>query len=261
MIGIFDSGIGGISVMREIVKLLPRESYIYVSDAGHCPYGPKSKSYIIERADRITAYLIAQGAELVVVACNTATAAAISFLREKYSVPFVGMEPAVKPAALLSRSGTIGVLATKGTFGGSLYHHTLEKYASDVQVIETVGEGLVELAEQGMTDTPQARKVLASFIDPMLEKGADFVVLGCTHYPFFADTINDMYQGRITVVDPAPAVARRVEELVGHIRKSSVDPVPAVQDSRFLTTGTDLSVFEKMVSKHVGKGSFERVDI
>ena len=261
MIGIFDSGIGGISVMREIVKLLPAESYVYVSDAGHCPYGPKSRSYIIDRADRITAYLIDQGAELVVVACNTATAAAISFLRKKYAVPFVGMEPAVKPAALSSRSGTIGVLATKGTFGGALYHHTLEKYASGVQVIETVGEGLVELAEKGITDTPEARRLLASFIDPMLERGADFLVLGCTHYPFFAGTINEMYGEKITVVDPAPAVARRVDKLVSEIRRSSQNEDPAPRLNRFLTTGSELSVFENMVSRHVGNGLFEQVDI
>ena len=149
MIGIFDSGVGGLSVWRELYKVLPKEKYLYFSDAGYCPYGPKSREEIIARVRVIADFLIENGAEIIVVACNTATAAAIEFLRGNYGIPFVGMEPAVKPAAINTRTGAIGVLATRGTFKGELYLRTLHKFASNAKVLEQVGEGLVELVENG----------------------------------------------------------------------------------------------------------------
>ena len=169
MIGLFDSGVGGLSVWREMVKVLPNERYLYVSDSGHCPYGPKSKEEIIARAVAITDFLISHGAEIIVVACNTATAAAIEYLRRHYSIPFVGMEPAVKPAALSTRTGVIGVLATKGTFKGELYLRTLHKFASNAKVIEQVGEGLVELVESGDINSDNARQLISRYVVPMLE--------------------------------------------------------------------------------------------
>ena len=191
MIEVFDSGVGGLSVWRELYKVMPQEEYLYVSDSGYCPYGPKSREEVIERAVAITGFLISNGAEIIVVACNTATAAAINWLRSHYTIPFVGMEPAVKPAALNTRTGAIGVLATKGTFKGELYLRTLHKFASNAKVLEQVGEGLVELVESGETDTPQARELIGKYIKPMLEQNADHIVLGCTHYPFLENVIRE----------------------------------------------------------------------
>ena len=184
MIGVYDSGVGGLSVWRELVKLMPDEDYVYFSDAAYCPYGPKDPAFIVERASAVTDFFLEKGCELIVVACNTATAAAISHLRAHYSIPFVGMEPAIKPAILRSRSGVVGVLATAGTFKGKLYLSTLARFAGDVKVIERVGEGLVETVEKGILDGPEVEALVRRCIDPMLEAGADHIVLGCTHYPF-----------------------------------------------------------------------------
>lgn len=160
MIGVFDSGVGGLSVLLELVRLMPEQDYVYVADTRYCPYGPKSVDVIRERSSVISQFLIDKGAEVVVVACNTATAASVSLLRSAFPVPFVGMEPAIKPAAALSRSGVVGVLATANTFNGSLYHHTRDTYATEVTVIERVGEGLVELVEQGQLEGPQTEAVV-----------------------------------------------------------------------------------------------------
>lgn len=171
MIGIFDSGAGGLSVYREIVKLLPREKYVYYSDSAHCPYGGKSREYIIDRARTITEFLIGLGCDVVVVACNTATAAAIATLREEYDIPFIGMEPAVKPAALQTRSGVVGVLATAGTLRASKYLDTRDRFADGVTVIEHVGEGFVELVESGLLDGPEAESTVSASVRPLLDAG------------------------------------------------------------------------------------------
>ncbi len=209
-IGIFDSGSGGLSVYRELVKLLPRERYIYFSDNAHCPYGEKTAEYIQERAHVITDILLGMGADIIVVACNTATAAAIAGLRADYpDIPFIGMEPAVKPAALGTRSGVIGVLATAGTLKGSKYLHTRGQYEDDVRIVEHVGEGFVELVENGILDGPQAEETVRKSLQPLLEKGADIIVLGCTHYPFLQPVIERLAGPQVKVIDPAPAVARQ----------------------------------------------------
>ena len=213
-IGFFDSGVGGLSVWREIIKLLPHEHTIYYADSLHCPYGTKSPDEIIARANQIMEQLMAQKCKLVVVACNTATAAAIDYLREKYPIPFVGMEPAVKPAALHSETGKVGVLATQGTFKGRLYHETLERFASNVQIIEQSGDGLVELVEAGKTDSEEAFALLQKYIQPMLDAGIDHLVLGCTHYPFLIPAIEKITNHKIVIVNPAPAIAQRVKFLL-----------------------------------------------
>ena len=234
MIGVFDSGVGGLSVWRELYKEFPGETYLYVSDSGYCPYGPKSKEEVIERAVAITEFLISNGAEIIVVACNTATAAAINHLRSHYTIPFVGMEPAVKPAALNTRTGAIGVLATKGTFKGELYLRTLHKFASNATVLEQVGEGLVELVENGETDTPQARKLIGKYIRPMLEQNADHIVLGCTHYPFLREVINDVVGEReVEIIDSGEAVAKRVEYLLDELNLRAENGASA--EYRFMT--------------------------
>ncbi|GAB1472957.1 glutamate racemase [Bacteroidota bacterium] len=209
-IGIFDSGVGGLSVWREIIKLIPGHPLLYFADNAYCPYGPRPKEEIIKRTEKISSFLIEKGAAIIVVACNTATSAAISSLRSKFQVPFVGMEPAVKPAANFSKSGVIGVLATKGTLSGELYNSTLEKYASEIKVVEKVGTGLVALVEEGKLSGQETEKLLRVYIEPMLEEGADNIVLGCTHYPFLKPEIEKIAGRGVNVLDPAPAVAKQL---------------------------------------------------
>ena len=209
-IGIFDSGSGGLSVYRELVKLLPDEHYVFFADNANCPYGEKPASFIRERGRAITDILLALGADLIVVACNTATAAAISTLREEYpEVPFIGMEPAVKPAALGTKSGVIGVLATAGTLKGSKYLNTRGQYEDNVKIVEHVGQGFVELVENGILDGEEAEKTVRASVQPLLDQGADILVLGCTHYPFLAPVIRRIAGPYVRIIDPAPAVARQ----------------------------------------------------
>ncbi len=210
MIGMFDSGSGGLSVLREVVKLLPGERYVYYSDNAHCPYGEKTAAYIQDRAREITRLLMAKGCNLIVVACNTATGAAINQLREEFPIPFIGMEPAVKPAALGTKSGVIGVLATAGTLRASKYLDTKGRFQDDVTIVEHVGEGFVELVENGILDGPEAEAVVERSLRPLLDAGADIIVLGCTHYPFLMAPIRRIAGPEVRIIDPAPAVARQV---------------------------------------------------
>lgn len=219
MIGVYDSGQGGKSVLKELVALMPQEDYIYYADTAHCPYGPRSPQYIIDRACAITDFLMDKGCEMIVVACNTATAAAISYLREHYPIPFIGMEPALKPAALSSKTGVVGVLATSGTFKGRLYLNTLARFSEEVKVIQRVGEGLVETVEAGILDGEQVEKLIHDCIDPMLAEGADHIVLGCTHYPFLQPVIERIAGPSVTVINPAPAVARQAKRVLEGIKK------------------------------------------
>ena len=219
MIGIFDSGVGGLSVFREIRRLLPEESYIYYSDNAHCPYGEKSVDYIIGRAREVTSFLISKGAEIIVVACNTATAAAIATLRDEFPVRFIGMEPAVKPAVKSTRTGVIGVLATAGTLKADKYLHTREKFSEGVKIVEHIGQGFVELVEKGILTGIEAESIVTDSIKPLLDEGADRIVLGCTHYPFLSETIaktaTALYPDReIEIIDPAPAVARHLLDIM-----------------------------------------------
>lgn len=211
MIGIFDSGLGGLSVLREIVKLLPDQEFYYYADSANCPYGDKTRDFITERAKLITARLLDAGADVITVACNTATAAAIAALRESWpSVPFIGMEPAVKPAALSSRSGVVGVLATAGTLKGGNYLDLCERYGDEVKIVEQVGRGFVELVEKGIMEGPEAEKIVRAAVGPLLEAGADTIVLGCTHYPFLLPVIEKIAGPDVRIIDPAPAVAAQV---------------------------------------------------
>lgn len=214
MVGIFDSGAGGLSVFREIFKLLPGERFIYYSDNANCPYGEKSREYIIDRARAITTFLMNKGADIIVVACNTATAAAISTLRNEFPISFIGMEPAIKPAAQLTRTGVVGVLATAGTLKATKYIDTKEKWSQDIKVVEHIGQGFVELVENGTVTSPQAEAVVEQSIRPLIEAGADTIVLGCTHYPFLSETIMKVAGRPITLIDPAPAVAKHLLEVM-----------------------------------------------
>ena len=210
MIGIFDSGEGGLSVFREIHKLLPDERYIYFADNAFCPYGEKTADFIIERSRTITRLLLSRGARIIVVACNTATGAAIATLRWEFPVKFIGMEPAVKPAALSTRTGVIGVLATAGTLRGSKYLMSRSRFEDDVRIVENVGKGWVELVEDGILEGPAAEETVRASLQPLLDEGADNIVLGCTHYPFLLDVIRKVVPPDVTVIDPAPAAARHL---------------------------------------------------
>ena len=229
VIGLFDSGSGGLSVLREIRKVLPSGRFIYYADNAHCPYGEKSAAYIQDRARAITRLLLDKGAEAVVVACNTATGAAIATLREEFDVPFVGMEPAVKPAALGTRSGVIGVLATAGTLKASKYLNTKEMFQHDVRIEEHVGEGFVQLVENLQLDGPEAERVVRASLQPLLDAGADTIVLGCTHYPFLLPVIRRIAGAGVRVIDPAPAVARQLLHILQERGIAEADPAPGVE--------------------------------
>ena len=229
-IGIFDSGIGGLSVLREVRKLLPNEDYIYFSDNAYCPYGKKDPSLIIDRAREITDFLIFKGADVIIVACNTATGAAISTLRAEYSSPdervkmlskgrldhikFIGMEPAIKPAAQLTRSGVVGVLATAGTLSAGKYNNTKESLPESVAFVEHVGEGFVEQVESLDWSSEDAHKVVEASLRPLLDRGADCIVLGCTHYPFLSEIIQDIAGPDVRVIDSAPAIAKQLLKVI-----------------------------------------------
>lgn len=213
-IGVFDSGVGGLSVWKEIVRLLPNEPTIYVADSANCPYGEKSSEEIIQLAEEITIFLLDRNAKLIVVACNTVTAAAIDYLRSRYDVPFVGMEPAVKLAAQQTQTGNIGILATKGTLEGNHYRVTSRRHASHVKQHVQIGAGLVELVENGQLDGEATEAMLRKYLEPMMKDNIDQLVLGCTHYPFLIPAIKKIVGENITILDPAKAVARRVKNLL-----------------------------------------------
>jgi glutamate racemase len=208
---------------------------VYYADTAFCPYGTRTADDVIARADYIAKFLLSKQAKLIVVACNTATAAAITHLRNTYAVPFVGMEPAVKPAALHSKSGVVGVLATQGTFKGRLYHDTLARFASQVEIIEQPGDGLVELVEAGDLESPEVYRLLEKYLRPMLDAGADHIVLGCTHYPFLIPAIRKIAGVQVHLIDPAPAVAQRVKTLLE--QQLLLNPSPGEASHTFYSSG------------------------
>lgn len=214
-VGIFDSGVGGLSVLRNVQQLLPGESLIYLADQAHVPYGSRTLNEVKAFSEGITRYLLARDAKLIVVACNTASAAALHHLRQVFpKVPFVGMEPAVKPAAEHTQSGVVGVLATPATFQGELYASVVERFANGVIVLQDTCPGLVMEIDEGNLDSPQVRAILERALNPMLAQGIDTVVLGCTHFPLVIPTIQEIVGPGVRVIDPAPAIARQVERLL-----------------------------------------------
>ena len=215
-IGIYDSGLGGLTVWREVRRALPGESLVYLGDGKNCPYGSRPREEVARLAREAVGALVDAGCKLVVVACNTATAAAIDSLREAFApLPIVGMEPAVKPAYLATRSGVVGVLATERSLDGDLFRRTAARYGSGIEVVTAPGRGFVELVESDREDTPEAERTVRSAVAEMLDRGADQIVLGCTHYPFLIPVLERVVAGRdVSIVDPSPAVARRVVQLL-----------------------------------------------
>lgn len=237
-IGFFDSGVGGLSVWRRVVHHLPHESTLYVADSANCPYGPRATADIIRFSTEITRFLLAEGAKLIVVACNTASAAALAHLRATFDVPFVGMEPAVKPAAKATRSGHIGVLATEGTFHGELFNQTTATFARHVHVHRQVAHGLVALVESGKIDGADAEKLLAEYLSPLLAQNIDQLVLGCTHYPFLLPLMRKIVGDGVTIIDPADAVAKQVARVLNS-NTAFADGTP---HHRFFSTGDGQSL-------------------
>lgn len=252
-IGIFDSGVGGLSVLKEVRKVLPEARFIYYADNANCPYGEKSREFIIERAEAITEFLIGRGAEVIVVACNTATAAAIATLRKEYAVPFIGMEPAVKPAALGTKSGVIGVLATAGTLAASKYLDTKSRFEDDVKIEEHVGRGFVELVEKMELEGPDAERVVRASLIPLINSGADTIVLGCTHYPFLLPVMEKVAaltprlknNPEVKFIDPAPAVAKHLLDVLDERGMERVSDNPGVELNASGDDGTLKKLFDR----------------
>jgi len=235
-IGIFDSGVGGLSVLREVRARFPNEDLLFLADQAHVPYGPRSLAEVRQFSEAITRYFIQQDAKLVVVACNTASAAALHHLRATFpELPFVGMEPAVKPAAEQTESGVVGVLATPATFQGALYASVVERFAKGVRILQSTCPGLVEQIELGHLARDETRHILERALAPMLKENIDTIVLGCTHYPFVIPVIQQIAGPRVRVIDPAPAIAKQVGRLLDqHALHSSANHAG---ETTYLTTG------------------------
>jgi len=253
-IGLFDSGVGGLSIWRQVVHALPSESLLYVADQANVPYGHRSADEIQANSLGIADYLVAQGCKAIVVACNTASAVALEPLRQRYpQLPILGLEPAVKPAVQLTRTGVVGVMATPATFQGQLYRATVGRYATAVQVVEQVCVGLAELVEQGDLEGPDCDARLMGYLQPMLDAGADTIVLGCTHYPFVIESIRRLVGPAMAVLDPAPAVARHLADVLGQAGLLAMDSA-GVLAPRFATTADPLA-FNRALSRLVGVSS------
>jgi glutamate racemase len=213
-IGIFDSGIGGLTIFDEIHRLLPHENIIYLADSKNAPYGDKTKEEIIAYSIKNTNYLLQRGCKLIVVACNTASTNAVSVLREKYHIPFIRVQPAIKPAALNSKTKVVGILATKGTLKSDLLLETSQKFAQGVTVIEQVGEGLVSLMENDKIHSVEMTHLLHKFVKPMLDKNIDYLVLGCTHYPFLIPQLQEIVGAKVKIIDSGEAIARQTKNIL-----------------------------------------------
>jgi len=258
-IGIFDSGIGGLTVLRAMHQLMPDEPLLYIADQAHVPYGLRPLEEVRQYSAAITRYLLDQGSRLIVVACNTASAAALKYLRLTFpDVPFVGMEPAIKPATGHTCSGVVGVLATPATFQGELYASVVDRFGRGVKLLQHTCPGLVTQIEKGELDSAETRRILEEALYPMLQQGIDTVVLGCTHYPFVIPLIRRIAGSGVRVIDPAPAVARQAQRLLlaASLLDLDFDLEPAAlgkprQLLQFATTG-DAAQMERLLAELLG---------
>ena len=224
-IGIFDSGVGGTSIWKEIHALLPYENTIYLADSANAPYGPKGKDAIIALSEKNTEYLLNQNSKIIVVACNTATTNAIKHLRKKYDVPFIGIEPAIKPAALQTQTKAIGILATKGTLSSELFFNTSQLYSNGIEVIEQEGEGIVQLIESGNINSEEMKALLKIYLKPMLNANIDYLVLGCTHYPYLIPQLLKMLPKHIKIIDSGEAVAKQTKAILKQLNLLNIADV------------------------------------
>jgi glutamate racemase len=250
-IGIFDSGVGGLSVLRAIRQQMAEESVIYFGDQGHIPYGPRPMAQIQNFSEAITRFLLDKGAKIIVVACNAASAAALTYLRQAFlDISFVGMEPAVKPAAEHTETGVVGVLATPATFQGALYASVVERFANGVELLQDPCIGLVQQIEKGDLNGAATRKILEDALHPMLERNIDTVVLACTHYPFVIPLIQEIVGEKVRVIDPAPAVARQTKRLLEE--QGLKREVGSQGEVRFFTSG-DARFVQALLPKLFGE--------
>ncbi|WP_147678197.1 glutamate racemase [Algibacter pacificus] len=213
-IGIFDSGVGGTSIWHEINQLLPNENTIYLADSKNAPYGSKGKDAIIDLSIKNTEYLLNQNCKIIVVACNTATTNAIDYLRKNYPVPFIGIEPAIKPAALQTKTNAIGILATQGTLSSALFSKTASMFSKSVNIIEQVGDGIVDLIETGKLQSPEMKALLTIYLTPLINANIDHLVLGCTHYPYLMPLLLDILPKHVKIIDSGQAVARQTKTVL-----------------------------------------------
>jgi glutamate racemase len=249
-IGVFDSGVGGLSVLREIRRELPHESLIYVADSGHAPYGDRPAAFIRERSIAITRALVERGAKAVVVACNAATGAAVDVLRQRFTLPIVAIEPAVKPAAAATRSGVVGVMATSVTLSSTNLLRLVGQYPAPGGTEMQACPGLVEQVERGDLESPATRALVERYVRPLVDKGADTIVLGCTHYAFLEPVIREVAGPQVALIDPAPAVARELRRRLN--ARSLLAPDDAVATESYLTTG-DAGHGSRVMSQLLGR--------
>ncbi|GAA4937805.1 glutamate racemase [Algibacter agarivorans] len=234
-IGIFDSGVGGTSIWKEIHALLPNENTIYLADSANAPYGPKGKDAIIDLSIKNTEYLLSKGCKLIVVACNTATTNAIDYLRNTYKVPFIGIEPAIKPAALQTKTNAIGILATKGTLSSELFSKTSTRFASNIKVVEQIGDGIVEYIESGQLYSEDMKSLLRGYLKPMMDANIDYLVLGCTHYPYVIPLLTDLLPNQVKIIDSGEAVARQTKVVLERNNLLNTDRIKP--ETEFYTNG------------------------
>ena len=244
-IGIFDSGIGGTSIWKEVIKLLPYENTIYLADSKNAPYGEKSQQEIISLCIKNTEFLISKGCKLIIVACNTATTNAIDYLRENYNISFIGIEPAIKPAALLSKTGAIGILATKGTLTSKLFEKTAKEYTQNITTIEQDGDGLVTLIEEGKLNSNELNNLLRNYLNPMLNFNIDHLVLGCTHYPYLVPQIKEILGSTIKIINSGDAVAKQTKAVLA---KKELLSISSEKSNHYLYTNTQTKVLSEILS-------------
>ena len=252
-IGIFDSGVGGTSIWKEVAKMLPHENTIYLADSANAPYGEKPKEEILQLSIKNTELLLDRGCKMIIVACNTATTNAIDYLRSHYPVPFIGIEPAIKPAALHTKTKNVGVLATKGTLSSSLFHNTSKLFAEGITVLEQEGKGLVELIEAGKIESEEMKKLLHGYLQPMLNQNIDCLVLGCTHYPYLVPVLKDMLPEHINIIDSGEAVARQTKAILerNHLLANTMD-----RPEYIFHTNADVEVLKELINRPTAQVSY-----
>lgn len=256
-IGLFDSGVGGTSIWKEVIKLLPNENTIYLADSKNAPYGEKSSDEIIALCLKNTDLLISKGCKLIIVACNTATTIAVDYLRKKYNIPFIGIEPAIKPAALYSKTGAIGILATKGTLTSKLFEKTANEYTKNITTIEQDGEGLVALIEADKLDSKELNELLSTYLKPMLNFNIDHLVLGCTHYPYLIPAIKNIIGKEVVIIDSGEAVAKQTKAI---LKTHNLLSSSKTENSHLIYTNTQTAVVSKLLKDVSVPFSIEKLD-
>lgn len=256
-IGIFDSGVGGLTVWKTLLKEFKNESFIYFADSKNCPYGNKTNEEIVKLSASTVDFLIEQECKLIVVACNTATSAAINTLRANYSVPIIGIEPAIKPASLLSNTGNVGVLATQSTVNGGHFKSTSEKFAKNTNVITQIGYGLVDQVENDLINSVKTEELLQQYIRPMIDNRVDYIVLGCTHYPLLKDQINKITKGKIHLLEPSEAIAKQTDK---KLKQYNLSGGNKLRKTTIYTSGNNISTVQTILTR-LEIEDFEQIEV